>query len=236
MDRVCQYSTIIFAGNVSVLLLVSVMTDYWEYRGFKEDYIISNLPRFNGTEITYLEHTNTCFILHHKWYNKTHPRLKIPRDNLTRVTYFQPPAILHKYFYFNETVEHRYDVTAAVGAGGATGLHNVSRAVNVTRKMPYDDYLVLYREYGNLFRNCDDLEGTRFCRRSAIGSGFNGLLVPVGGRGSNTCFSVEDSKRNDYCGILLYKKPRLCAFAVIKLDAELSCTHYHPSFSDMLES
>ena len=35
LDRICQYSTIIFAGNVVVLIIVSVATDYWEYRGIK---------------------------------------------------------------------------------------------------------------------------------------------------------------------------------------------------------
>ena len=35
LDRICQYSTIIFAGNVVVLIIVSVATDYWEYRGFE---------------------------------------------------------------------------------------------------------------------------------------------------------------------------------------------------------
>ena len=151
MDRVCQYSTIIFAGNVSVLLLVSIMTDYWEYRCFKEEDIIKNLPPANGTVVTHLKHTNTCFILHHKWYNRTRPNLRIPRDQLLSDTYFQPPAILHKWYYYETKVERRYDVI---------GQHNVSRDVNVTRRMPYDDYLILYREYGNLFRNCDDLEGT----------------------------------------------------------------------------
>ncbi len=34
LDRICQYSTIIFAGNVVVLIIVSITTDYWEFRGF----------------------------------------------------------------------------------------------------------------------------------------------------------------------------------------------------------
>ena len=148
MDRICQYSTIIFAGNVSILLLVSVSTDYWQYRGVSREHLLRHLPPQNGTEVSWLRHTNTCILLRHKWYNRTHPHLRIAREHLDVDTYYQPPVLLNKSFFFNVTVQSKTDTDL-----------NITTLVNVSRRQPYEDVLVLYTEYGNLMRNCDDLGG-----------------------------------------------------------------------------
>ena len=144
MDRICQYSTIIFAGNMSVLLFVSIMTDYWEYRGFNQDYVIKKIAEIDEAEIDYLEHTNTCFIMRH-WYNREKPNVPI---NITSVN--QPPAILHQYRYLDNVSVTHYSFN---------GTHNVSVQTKEEQLFKYKDELVMYTEYGNLFRNCDDLEG-----------------------------------------------------------------------------
>ena len=33
MNQICDYSSLIFALNTTVLLIVALTTDYWEYRG-----------------------------------------------------------------------------------------------------------------------------------------------------------------------------------------------------------
>ena len=55
LDRICQYSTIIFAGNVAVLIIVSVATDYWEYRGFKLRDIEKEIGRVKKVHKTAIE-------------------------------------------------------------------------------------------------------------------------------------------------------------------------------------
>lgn len=153
MDRLCQYSTIIFAGNVSVLLVVAIMTDYWEYRGFKSLAIKTNLPRTNTTHLIIPQDTDSYFIIRYFWDPRAKSR---PPQFPANISYYEPPALLHRY-------EHTANVTRTVWA--YNGIDNVTVALSRPQTQKLEDDVILFVQYGNLFRDCDNLEGeltTRF--------------------------------------------------------------------------
>ena len=148
MDRLCQYSTIIFAGNVSVLLVVAIMTDYWEYRGFKSDPIVKKLPKnTNTTRIVFPKDTNSYVLLRYFWDAKA----RSVRDPKFPGTNFedQPPALLHNYYSLDNVI---FNITTW------NGTHNVTYIEEATRVHRHEDIIVLFIQYGNLFRDCDSLE------------------------------------------------------------------------------
>ena len=53
MLDILQYSTIILAGNLTVLLVISLATDYWEYRGFNKEEIEAKI-KAKGNPVWFL--------------------------------------------------------------------------------------------------------------------------------------------------------------------------------------
>ena len=144
MDRICQYSTIIFAGNMSVLLFVSIITDYWEYRGFNIEHIAKGIPKHNGTKTLSPRDTNTYFLIRHTWAGSARA------ERMMTSEHYQPPALLTREYYFRNVSMERVTFN---------GTDNITEIIWRTETVQYQDTLVLFVEYGNLFRNCDDLEG-----------------------------------------------------------------------------
>ena len=148
MDRICQYSTIIFSSNVAVLLIVSVITDYWEYRGFDLDRIVSSIEPTNRTAVTDPGDTNSYIEINYYW--DLTARRRPPPPGIQKVTHYQSPALVYKYFYLE---------TYAVNRSRYDRCGNVTEEVTLTHVHRWQDIIVLYTQYGNLFRECDSLEG-----------------------------------------------------------------------------
>ncbi|XP_046376882.2 uncharacterized protein LOC124149383 isoform X2 [Haliotis rufescens] len=51
MVAICNYSTLILSGNIVVLLIVAVTTDYWQYRGFNLDNITNYMKPLEGVDV-----------------------------------------------------------------------------------------------------------------------------------------------------------------------------------------
>ena len=160
MDRICQYSTIIFAGNVSVLLIVAISTDYWEYRGFRTADLIPHLKKMhNRLRLVFPSDTSSYFVVKYYWDPppvKTSIFATTPAPKREKIVanytlvYYQPPALLIKkledYIVFEDSIH--FD-----------GEKNVTVSMPTKKTRPLEDKLVLYIQYTNLFRECDILEG-----------------------------------------------------------------------------
>lgn len=160
MDRICQYSTIIFAGNVSVLLIVAISTDYWEYRGFKTEELIPKLKKMHTRlKLFFPKDTNSYFVVKYYWdpppvKTSIFATTPIPKKeeivaNYTLV-YYQPPVVLMKKIeeFIETEFSQQFD-----------GKNNITVGTPVRKKRSVEDSLVLYVQYTNLFRECDILEG-----------------------------------------------------------------------------
>ena len=147
MDRVCQYSTIIFAGNVVVLLLVALSTDYWRYHGFHTAGLLVKLAKNDQTKIVQPHDTDTYTIVRYFW-DPSQAALPLPSTEANH-TYYQPPLLLYRYERF---------VDEAYIARFSNGTHNVTEIRWRTKIVKMEDVLVIFLQYTNLFRDCDDLE------------------------------------------------------------------------------
>lgn len=136
MVSICKYSTLIFAGNVTVLLIVSMSTDYWEYRGFDMDSLNKTLRRSNTTTVIIPKDTRSYIKIHHVRTKRTNNPAEAYPFN---VTMYQPPILVHKYYSHN------------ISQLPPDTLDNSSWAAETT--------IILFVQYGNLFRDCDNLEG-----------------------------------------------------------------------------
>lgn len=151
MDRVCNYSTIIFASNVTVLILVAIVTDYWQHRCFDFDFLIKEIDERNVREkrnhqtiIPHHQHTNrtgysrpvdtdSYLILHHRYFDDIdldHPQWLFGQPRNYTILY-EPPVLLQQHYIFTS-------------AG---------------KKLVIFDKIHLFTEYGSLFRDCLAVEG-----------------------------------------------------------------------------
>jgi len=152
MDRVCQYSTIIFAGNVVVLILVALSTDYWRYHGFLENKtvrakLVKALEKNDRTKLIIPHDTDTYVIIRYFWQED---QMETPLPTYAaNETYYQPPLLLKRYKKDYEELYHSLVFN---------GTHNTSKLL--TRQVTHwsQDTLVVFLQYTNLFRDCDDLE------------------------------------------------------------------------------
>ena len=140
MNKLCQFSTIVFAGNVSILLIVSVTTDYWVYRSFQRNSILSNVRQSNTTQFVIPFATDSYFAIRYLWRPVAHGGSKLRRHS-HRTLHYQPPAAVVNYFYVENVT-------------------SVNDTETRTRLVKYEDLIVLFVQYGNLFRECHNLEGT----------------------------------------------------------------------------
>jgi hypothetical protein len=148
MDRICQYSTIIFAGNVSVLLIVAISTDYWEYRGFHLASIEPVLKMSNRTRLIYPADTDSYVLV--RYLRDADADRGTLHPHSANLTIYQPPGLLRKYY---REYEVRKRVTYVSGGNNVT----VERVERIRHRS--QDVLALFLQYGNLFRDCDNLEG-----------------------------------------------------------------------------
>ena len=133
---------------MAVLLIVSVITDYWEYRGFELEKIMASIEPTNRTALTDPEDTDSYIKIDYYWDLRA--RTQPLPVGCQKTTHYQSPALVYKYFYLETYSANRtyYD-----------GCDNVTEQVTVTRVHRWQDIIVLYVQYGNLFRECDSLEG-----------------------------------------------------------------------------
>lgn len=137
MAKICDYSSLIFTGNITVLLIVAMTTDYWEYRGFDFKRLVKNISNFNATKLIIPTDTDSYIQLK---YESTQSKA-LPHLHLSVL--YQPPVILQKYFYLED--EMRTNTTSKTG-----------------REILASTNIILFVQYGNLFRDCDALEGIFF--------------------------------------------------------------------------
>ncbi|ESO87437.1 hypothetical protein LOTGIDRAFT_166585 [Lottia gigantea] len=85
--RICDYSTIIFSGNILVLLMVALATDYWEYNGYDFGTLMEVLPKMHDVEIYVPRDTRTyieiVYIQDQTVLNQTNELYDV---------YYQPPT------------------------------------------------------------------------------------------------------------------------------------------------
>ncbi|GAB1610685.1 hypothetical protein Ahia01_001354800 [Argonauta hians] len=136
-------SSLIYTINVTILLIIAISTDYWEYRGFDFVRLFRVVSRSNRTKIIVPRDTDSYLQIFYFYPNhfSNIQTAEIPTYN---VTFYQSPILVRKY-YFNYT-------------------HNPENYVATTEENyaldPHLDMceIVIYLQYGNLFRDCEDLE------------------------------------------------------------------------------
>lgn len=142
MVKICNYSSLIFAGNVTVLLIVSMTTDYWEYRGFNSTLLNLTLFHTKSVEIMLPPDTKSYVLL---WYKRKNVHTVNDKHGLAlqKETLYEPPIYVKNYF--------RSDI---VNDNDNENMQSAMISSNLEAGM-----IVLFQEYGNLFRDCDALEG-----------------------------------------------------------------------------
>lgn len=149
MVQICNYSSLIFAGNVTVLLIVSMTTDYWEYRGFNTTALNLTLAGVNHTELLRPADTTSYIKI---WYKRKYVFSTIGK--YPNETLYEPPIFATNFFPGQTSKAHPMMST------------NMSKTSPQTQKRSSDIHsdlkagmMVLFWQYGNLFRDCDALEG-----------------------------------------------------------------------------
>ncbi|XP_050393543.1 uncharacterized protein LOC126811730 [Patella vulgata] len=86
---ICNYSTIIFSGNILVLLMVAIATDYWEYNGFNFDALLKILPKMNNVNVFIPRDTRTYLEI---VYIKDEPVRYYTGNKSSTQYFYQPPV------------------------------------------------------------------------------------------------------------------------------------------------
>ena len=126
MVKICNYSTLIISGNITVLLIVSILTDHWIYKGFKIENLKSEFRRLHGVAINIPLDTKSYI----EMVFVTETQKDDPKTGDVIVHYLPP---LYIDIWTNGSAE----------TGGVQLVTHV----------------VLFQQYGNIYRECDDLEG-----------------------------------------------------------------------------
>ncbi|XP_053388592.1 uncharacterized protein LOC128551700, partial [Mercenaria mercenaria] len=133
--KICDYSSLIFTGNTTVLLILALTTDYWEYRTFDKNKIIEMVNDSTGTQIVLPFDTDSYFQI------KILPNLTIA-TSLSRFSLMKSESHYHAPLFFIR----RYFQGPEM---------NTSEQNFILEELELD----LFEQYGNLFRDCDSLEG-----------------------------------------------------------------------------
>ncbi|KAL3856765.1 hypothetical protein ACJMK2_011485 [Sinanodonta woodiana] len=137
MVQICDYSSLIFAGNITVLLILALATDYWEYRSFDKDKVIQEVSEMNDTFILEPTDTKSYFQIRYICSRKADSGQRL---GLTLSESLYHPPIFVKIY--RESVNITSDPPKTPGGS-----------------LPYVQYeMEIFLQYGNLFRDCDDLE------------------------------------------------------------------------------
>lgn len=133
--KICDYSSLIFAGNTTVLLIVSLATDYWEYRTFDKTKILETISQSINTEIVLPFDTDSYF------------QIKISSNSTTDLTEYANISSYEEYYHAPLFFIRR------------SYKHLEPNATMMTAEVVFEFELDLFEQYGNLFRDCDALEG-----------------------------------------------------------------------------
>ena len=133
MVQICDYSSLIFAGNTTVLLVLSLTTDYWEYRSFDQEKVTKHVKISKDAKLVTPYDTESYFQL------RTVQKEIVDSHEFEEkeLLLYHPPLFVRKRF---------------IGAQNRSG-HMRKYMRNVLHEM------TLFLQYGNLFRDCDELEG-----------------------------------------------------------------------------
>ncbi len=156
MDKVCEYSGLIFAGNISVLLFVAVTTDYWEYRGLNNtDAVATLLTLLTGSDpgAPLVITPSTSIIMRYSSHTKRWALLDVHDLEITvpNQTFIHVNTALYRNRQTEECGSPKYATDSNFNMQDNT-VENATCASVAT-----EDTIILYQQYGNLFRDCDNI-------------------------------------------------------------------------------
>lgn len=133
--RICDYSSLIFTGNTTVLLILALTTDYWEYRTFNKEKILQMVQESKMTRVFLPFDTDSYFQI--KLFPNITDISSLAGYNEIRTDsfYHAPLFLVRRYFQLPD---------------------------NSTNEFIEEFELDMFQQYGNLFRDCDSLEGKCF--------------------------------------------------------------------------
>lgn len=136
-------SSLIYTINVTILLIIAISTDYWEYRGFDFVHLFRVVSTSNRTKIIVPRDTNSYLQILY-FYPNHFPNSQTAEIPTYNVTFYQSPILVRKYYFNYTNTPEKYLATT-----------EDSYVLD-----PYLDMceIVIYLQYGNLFRDCEDLE------------------------------------------------------------------------------
>ena len=140
-----------------MLLIVAITTDYWEYRGFNRDTInktFTNMAKKLGRKprVTFYQPEDTKSYITVSHFSVKEPAYEdqvVVGETVENVTEYQPPAFLTRTVVYNVTYNATYG--------------NVTIPGPIKEEKTRKYVIVLFEQYGNLFRDCDSLEGISGC-------------------------------------------------------------------------
>ncbi|XP_041364276.1 uncharacterized protein LOC121379691 [Gigantopelta aegis] len=121
-----QLSIIDAPGNITVLLIVSILTDHWIYKGFKVENLKAELRRLRGVTISVPLDTKSYVEIVFLTEESRRDDLKLGDV----IVHYLPPLYID------------------IWTNGSTDAGDAQVVTHV----------VLFQQYGNIYRECDDLE------------------------------------------------------------------------------
>ena len=150
MVHICDYSSLIFAGNTAILLILSLITDYWEYRTFDQDKVFQRAKQSRSVEFIKPRDTESYIQL-----RAATTENMVRRDfSASRQLLYHPPLFVRTvYTVLVRNGSSRVSVNISDGSSLSGDVSD-----NVTCDVQHE--ITLFLQHGNLFRDCDELEGT----------------------------------------------------------------------------
>jgi len=134
--EICGHGGLIFVANTTVLLFLALMTDYWEYRTFNVDVVLRTLMKDKSIEVEVPFDTNSYVRIKIE-SNTSFRGVQSKKSNTTTIRnrMYQAPAFLVKS-------------TEQKDNNSGTNMSNIRVILEIS----------IFKQYGNLFRDCDDVE------------------------------------------------------------------------------
>ncbi|XP_052799273.1 uncharacterized protein LOC128230887 [Mya arenaria] len=137
--QICDYSSLIFVGNTTVLLILALTTDYWEYRKFNIGQVVTSLAATNEARVEVPVDTNS-YIQIRTFKNISQNTSAITSDPFSESVYHAPAFMVKRTVW-----------------GGKSERGNQSKDTHHSF-IQIRHEINIFQQYGNLFRDCDDLE------------------------------------------------------------------------------
>ena len=171
-------SSLIYSINVAILLIIALSTDYWEYRGFDFVSLYKVISKSNRSKVIIPRDTNT-YLQFLYYYPRPFPdTIELSSVPLRNETFYQSPILVRKYYINYTGIAPPQPEENPVGRGkyGRSRRRKTWRRKNTTASKRGTDALtkgfdpsmlgphldvceiVIFLQYGNLFRDCEDLE------------------------------------------------------------------------------